>query len=90
MSTVWVHHDNEAYVHDQTGLYRIKAKRIAGIRVEVMRQVRHLRGGVVASHLDGTLTIGATRVRVTVTRGLLRSPVLKVEQTREPGPVEAP
>ncbi len=90
MSAVWVHHDNEGYVHDETGLYRITAKWIAGIRVEVMRQVRHLRGGVVASNLDGTLTIGATRVRVTVTRGLLRSPVLKLEETRQPEPVEAP
>lgn len=90
MSAVWVHHDNEAYVHDETGLYRVSAKWIAGIRVEVMQRVRQLQGGVVASSLDGTLTIGATRVRVTVTRGWLRSPVLKLEETRDPGPVEAP
>jgi hypothetical protein len=91
MSTVWVHSPGQGYVHDDTGLYQITARK--GRWGRAYWVCERLTGGFASmSGVNGdTPRIGATRVRITVTGGLFRSPTLELERVRDtPRHPEAP
>ena len=78
MSAVWNHTDREGVVHDDTGVYYVRPARL-GYRVYHATGSMHCVAG--ADPIE--TTIGATRVRITVIRGLLRSPTLKIEEVAD-------